>query len=113
MKFRIIKGIHSQGGVVYEAGTDHDIIESDIDLIKSFNNNGKFERLTVPIEEIETYVKFKNDVSEKFPGCSEMGIKVFHENGQFFVIKEKTGQPIHETKITNKDTVRTLLEGMK
>jgi len=116
MKFRVIRGIHTQEGKVYEAGSDHNIIESDIDLIKSFNNNGKFERVTAPIDQIEqvtSCVTLKNEVTDDFDGCREMNLEVYFEGRQYFVISVKTGQPVHKTKITSKDAVVEILKGLK
>jgi len=113
MKFRVIRGIHTEGGIVYEAGTDNDIVESDGDLIKAFNNNGKFERLTVPVETVANTVLLKNEVTDDFKGCREMNLQVFFESRQYFVIKSETGQPVHQTKITSKDAVIEILNGLK
>jgi len=116
MKFRVIRGIHTQDGVVYEAGTDHNIVETDIDLIKSFNNNGKFERVTRPVDEVEqvqSTVLLKNEVTDDFNGANEMGLEVYHENRQYFVISKDTGQPVHKTKVTSKEAVLEMIKGMK
>lgn len=113
MKFKVLRGIHTENGVVYEAGTDHDTIESDIDLIKAFNNNGKFERCTVPVETVSNTVLLKNEVTDDFKGCREMNLQIFFENRQYFVIKSDTGQPVHKTKITSKDAVNEILTGLK
>ena len=48
MKFRLLSGIHSHGGVTYVAGDeDHDVVESEIDLERRFNSPGsiKFQRI--------------------------------------------------------------------
>jgi len=111
MKFRVKRGIHTQGGVVYEAGKN-DIVDSDIDLIKAFNS-AKFERCMVPIEDVETAAVFSNDVSNEFPGCNEMGLVIYHENAQYFVVDINSNNPVHQTKITQKDAVRELVEGLK
>ena len=113
MKFEVIRGIHTQNGVVYEAGTDHAIVESDTDLIKSFNNNGKFQRCTVPVETVSNTVLLKNEVTDDFKGCREMNLQVFFESRQFFVIGSETGQPVHRTKITSKEAVLEILKGLK
>jgi len=112
MKFRVKCGIHSEAGTIYQAG---DIVDSPIDLIKAFNNNGKFERVTVPVDEIESSVNFdsKDEVTDQFKGCKEMNLRVYNENGQYFVVDCETNQPVHETKLTAKETVRTVLEGLK
>ena len=112
MQFKVLCGLHTQDGHVYKAG---EIVESDKDLIKIFNNNGKFERVSVPVDQVESFVKFNNDdeVTDQFKGCMEMGLKVFHENNEYFVVDNETGKPVHETKITSKETVRTVLEGLK
>jgi len=113
MQFKVIRGIHTQDGVVYEAGTDHDIVESDGDLIKSFNNNGKFERVSVPIETVPNTVLLKNEVTDDFKGCREMNLQVFFESRQYFIISSETGQAVHKTKITSKDAVNEVLVGLK
>jgi len=113
MKFRILVGQHAEGGVLYEAGTDHDLIETEIDLCAVFNPR-KFERITVPVDTIvETSVVFAEEITEDFDGCKEMGLKVYHDNGLYYVVKADTNQPVHETKLTDKDTVRDILDGLK
>ena len=116
MKFRVIRGIHTQDGVVYEANTDHSIVECDFDLVKAFNNNGKFERVTRPIDEVQeasTCVLLKNEVTDDFEGASEMNLGVYFENRQYFVVNMDTNQPVHKTKITDKDAVNEIIKGLK
>jgi len=111
MKFRITCGIHSEGGVIYEAG-DNDIIETDVDLIRAFGPT-KFERVSVPLDEVESHVTFSHDITDQFKGCKEMGYQVYHEANNYFVVSIEKGRPVHETKITDTETVRTVLEGLK
>jgi len=116
MKFKVIRGIHTEGGQVYEAGTDHNIVESDKDLIKIFNNNGKFERITIPVDQLDqtaNCVILKNEVTDDFKGASEMNLQVFFEGRQYFIINVETNQPVHQTKITSKDSVNEVLKGLK
>jgi len=116
MKFKVIRGIHTEDGQVYEAGTDHNIVESDKDLIKIFNNNGKFERITVPVDQVDQTVNtviLKNEVTGEFKGASEMNLQVFFESRQYFIINVETGQPIHKTKISDKDSVVKVINGLK
>jgi len=113
MRFKIIRGLHVQDGEVYEAGKENNIIESSIDLIRAFNNNGKFERVSVPVDQLESTAQFHNDVSSEFPGCAEMGMLVFHEGKQYFVVDRETNQPVHKSKITSTGSVRTVLDGLK
>lgn len=111
MKFRVKKGLHMQDGKVYEAG---DIVESDKDLTEIFNPD-KFEKAETEVQEVvkTVYVSFKNDVSKEFPGCKETGHSVYHEKNLYYVVKDETGHPIHETKLQHKDTVREIIKGLK
>jgi len=111
MRFRVKVGVHSEGGVLYEAGSN-DIVETDIDLIRAFNS-AKFERVTVPLDDVQSHVTFSHDATDQFDGCVEMGLQVFHESGLYYVVDKEKGQPIHESKISSKDTVREVLAGMK
>ena len=115
MLFRVIKGAHSQDGQLYEAGTDHEVVDTSIDLIKAFNNNGKFERVSVPLDElnVQAAVVFENDVTEQFDVAAQVNCKVYRESGQFFIVNNDTNQPIHKTKLTSMETVRQLLIGLK
>lgn len=47
MRFKLLRGKHSEGGVLYHF-KDNPIIESDVDLVEKFNfrNSRKFIRLT-------------------------------------------------------------------
>ena len=116
MKFKVIRGIHTEGGQVYEAGTDHNVIESEHDLIKIFNNNGKFERITIPVDQLDqtaNCVILKNEVTDDFKGAKEMNIQVFFESRQYFIINSKTGRPIHKNKVSDKDAVIAIIKGLK
>lgn len=108
MKFKIIAGIHTQDGQVYEAG---DIVDSDIDLTKAFSCP-KFERLAESnVDEADE--DYGEDVTNAFDGASEMNFRVFHKDRQYTVRHGDTFEALHETKITRKEQVAELLEGLK
>ncbi len=113
MLFRVKRGQHTQDGIVYEANTDHDVVDTDIDLIERFNNNSKFERITIPLDQLEDSIPFKEDVTEKFIDSGEIGLKVYHTVKRYFVIDAKSGKPVHENKIVHSDDVRSLIKGLK
>ena len=111
MKFRVLVGIHSQDGKVYEAG---DIVESDLDLMKIYTCNAKFERVSESVTEIdETDDDFGENVTEKFKGASEMNLMVFHKGHKYTVLNGSTMEPLHKTEITRKDAVVEFIKGLK
>jgi len=113
MKFKVLRGVHVEGGRIYESNS---IVDSETDLVRLFKN--KFERvddLDVDADQpnVEHDVEvLGTDVTDKFDEVDGLNVRVYRDGRRYFVVDASICKAVHDTPLTSMHTVRRLLKGL-